>query len=108
LTENHEGSDPPGGLLQHRPILERPKFDIRIMKNNHEAIWTKLMDRLTEKGWGIYISSHETLGIITEEYTELIEAVGENDHAHQWKELLDIAVAALAGMASIDSGEMQW
>ena len=67
--------------------------------------------RLKEKGRGTFASSHEILGVVTEEYLELIEAVKlhGNDKAQRVKhELLDIAVACIFGAACIDEGGMDW
>jgi len=64
--------------------------------------------RLFEKGKGTYASIHETLGIITEEYDELIDAVHNNDQAQVHKELKDIAVGCIIAMACINQGSMDW
>lgn len=64
-----------------------------------ESTWLK---RLDERGYGIFISDHETLGIVTEEYHELIQAVKNNDLENIREELMDIAVACMHGVASID------
>lgn len=60
--------------------------------------------RLQVKGHGAYVSSHETMGIITEEYDEAKDAVRANDHQHLRAELIDIAVGCLIGIISIDAG----
>ena len=60
--------------------------------------------RLKEKGHGAYVSSHETMGIITEEHDEAKDAVRDNDHQQLRAELLDIAVGCLIGVISIDAG----
>jgi len=93
---------------QKSPNMERPHFDEGNIFGCHTMVFEKLMQRLQEKGPGIYISSHETLGIVTEEYHELVKAVQDNDTEAQFDELLDLAVACVAGMASIASGKMQW
>lgn len=64
--------------------------------------------RLEEKGRGIFVSSHETLGIITEEYQEYAETVHNNNKDCQEKELMDIAVAAIWGIVSKRSERMDW
>jgi len=69
----------------------------------------KLMYRVGQKGPGTLVSSHEILGIITEEYHEYIEEVTKNaPEEAKVQELLDIAVAALFGVASIRAGGVQW
>lgn len=67
----------------------------------------KLIERLAEKGWGTFASSHETLGIIAEEYDELLEAVRGNDLMEVDAELKDLAVAAILGMASITANRSE-
>jgi len=69
----------------------------------------KLMYRVGQKGPGTLVSSHEILGIITEEYQEYIEEVTMNSPEEaKVQELLDIAVAALFGVASFRAGGVQW
>jgi hypothetical protein len=53
-----------------------------------------------------FASAHETLGVLTEEYTELIEAVRTSTGVS--KELMDIIVAALWGLASKRQGAWTW
>jgi hypothetical protein len=69
----------------------------------------KLAYRMEEKGLGTLTSSHEILGIITEEYFEFIEEVKSNSSDEmKVQELLDIAVAAIFGVASIRGGGTHW
>jgi len=67
-----------------------------------------LSQRLDQKGRGIFVSSHETLGIIAEEVGELEESVRTNNPDKQKHELMDIAVAAILGVASRLTGKMDW
>lgn len=59
--------------------------------------------RLREKGNLSFASNHEALGIITEEYYELVEAVCSNDFEDIRSEMIDIAVGCLFGVASMDA-----
>ena len=68
----------------------------------------KLNRRLEEKGRHGYITSHEVLGIITEEYWELVDAVHKNDLTGILKECLDIAVAGLFAYISILFKKIEW
>ena len=68
----------------------------------------KLAERIHEKGPGIFVSSHEILGIVQEEVHEVLHAVQDNDRMAIRAELLDVAVATIFGIASIDSGGMDW
>ena len=63
-----------------------------------------IRQRLAEKGTGAIVSAHEALGIVTEEYLELAEAVRRGDTAHIIHESLDLAVAALVIVASLHKG----
>jgi len=60
-----------------------------------------LDQRLAEKGEGLFVSAHESLGVVEEEHIELIEAVKENNEDKIAKELLDVAIAAFWGYVSI-------
>ena len=66
-----------------------------------------LRDRLNAHGYGSFASSHEILGIITEEYKELTEAVQANDQGQIIHELLDLAVPAVFGIACLRTGEVE-
>ena len=61
-----------------------------------------LLSRMEKKGDGHFVSSHETLGVICEEYEELKEAVRANYPKAVCEELLDLAVAALFGICSAE------
>lgn len=73
-----------------------------------EEIRETIERRLREKGLGCFASSHEALGIVAEEYHELIHAVERNDIYGVDKEMLDIAVAAILSIMSRRSGGMGW
>jgi hypothetical protein len=60
----------------------------------------KVEFRLQEKGLGAYAGPHETYGIVAEEFYELMDALHLNDTDGFQKELLDIAVACVIGIAS--------
>ena len=44
--------------------------------------------------YGAYASSHEALGVITEEYLELMQAVRSNNIQDIFKEAMDLAACA--------------
>ncbi len=87
----------------NRPELQRPDFEAVI-----ETISKALFTKLGEKGWHISVSAHEILGLTEEEFHEFASAVHANDHGKMRAELLDLAVACLFGVASIDSEKMDW
>jgi len=61
---------------------------------------------LNIKGSGSFVSTHELLGVITEEYYELIEAAHRGNVTNVHGELLDIAAACIFGVACIERGEV--
>lgn len=86
----------------------RPKLKQSDMSKAIDDIIDMLDVRLKQHGPGICASQHEIKGIYDEEVGEYHEAVHENDHSKQREELIDTAVACILGIASIDSGEMDW
>jgi len=76
--------------------------------NGINVLMGKLNYRLNQKGAGTFSSSHEILGIITEEYNELINAVHENNLDDVKKELLDIAVGSLFGYMCVEAKAVEW
>jgi DNA-binding FadR family transcriptional regulator len=68
----------------------------------------KMQKRLRQKGPGCFASSHEALGIVTEEFHELVAAVESNDPEAIDDEMLDVAVATLLAVMSRQSGGMDW
>jgi anthranilate phosphoribosyltransferase len=70
-----------------------------------------LMARCEKHGVGTFASAHEIKGVLDEEYDEYLEAMRDDTHAgraQKVKELSDIAVAAIFGIASIQSGGTDW
>ena len=69
----------------------------------------ELSRRLNQKGFGTLASKHEILGVITEEYHELIHAIESNVPLEQvQKELRDIAVGCIFGDACIMNETVDW
>ena len=91
-----------------REVKMRPEIEQKLIEQVLKTVKRKIEYRLTQKGRGIFISSHETLGILSEEFNEFGAAVQSNDPVYQTNELLDVAVAAVLGLTSIESGEMDW
>lgn len=79
------------------------------MEKEIQALRESIRLRLREKGNHSLASSHEILGMITEEYHELIEAIKKNSHkAVLVNELLDLAVAAVFGATCIAEERTHW
>ncbi len=62
----------------------------------------QLRKAIKQKGSGSYSSIHEILGLLTEEYHEIIDAVHKKDVKDVKSELIDVAIVALWGVASIN------
>lgn len=67
----------------------------------------KTCDRFNEKGKGVLISRHEMLGVITEEYDELVRAVESGSQLDVEDELVDITVAGIVSLASYKTNEVE-
>lgn len=61
----------------------------------------EILRRLDQHGPGEFVSTHEILGVVTEEYFELVDAVKR--HEHVGAELMDVAVGALFGAICIEN-----
>ncbi len=74
-------------------------------ETNIESATEDLLDlinrKLKKKGWGAAVSPHEVYGLVDEEREELLHALWENDKKGFNKELLDVACAAIYGLASL-------
>lgn len=83
---------------------ERIEVGLEPIQYAMERLRWDLQRRLSEKGRLSYASRHETLGIITEEFLELVEAVKSGVGIDVESELLDIAVGCIFGVASFRAG----
>ena len=88
--------------------MTRPVITDADLERVIQVVVRKLKFRMKEKGRGAFVSSHEIMGIVSEEYDEMKEAVQENDHDKLFDELADIAVGSIKGMASMQAGELDW
>ena len=85
------------------------KHNLRIVVSEQDiehtmsAVREALRLRVEEKGPLSTIGSHEALGIITEEYYELIEAIKSNNLSEIAAETLDIIVPAIFFLASLNA-----
>lgn len=87
-----------------RPLLTRDSFTpvLESQKNHIEQI-------IQRKGYGVYASRHELLGVIQDEVVELRDAIHDKESEDRIiSELQDIATGCLWGIASIRSGAMSW
>ena len=66
-----------------------------------ERVEYVLRHRIAKVGSGAYASRHEALGVIAEEYHELVDAVRDNNNRQRFiDECFDVAVAAIFALAS--------
>lgn len=86
----------------------RPKITRLELEKAKKEIFAKLEYRLEEKGYGAWLSRHEILGIITEEYDEVIDAVTCGDITDVKEELKDVAVGCLFAIACINAETLDW
>lgn len=90
--------------------MKRHQLDNSDLIKAFNAIYDKLQFRATQKGMGVFASGHEILGVLKEEVQEYQDEVHAKDNSptKRVEELKDIAVAALWGIASIESGGTDW
>lgn len=72
------------------------------------AVQKQLQKCIEKKGMSACASQHEILGILHEEFSEYEIEVRANDCDKGASELLDIAVGAIFGYASIKAGTVGW
>lgn len=69
------------------------------IKNLRDGIYA----RLKKHGPGVFVSNHETFGVLAEEYHETVVALQSNNDEKFRSELMDVAVAAIFGVMCLDS-----
>lgn len=84
--------------------MKRIKIKKRFVKKAVKLLKEKLKYRMLQKGPQSYASVHEALGLITEEYKELIDAVQSNKREDVMAELLDVAVGCIFAVACQEAG----
>lgn len=84
--------------------MKRLKIKKRYVKSAVKALEDKIAYRMVQKGPQSYASVHEALGLITEEYKELIDAVQSNKRKDVISELLDVAVGCIFAVACDEAG----
>jgi hypothetical protein len=81
--------------------VSRPKFDIEWRDWGIESLKCELARRLKQHGDGIFVSEHEVMGVVAEEYHEVLQALHDNDLNDFINELLDLSVGAMFGAMSL-------
>jgi len=93
----------PNEMTEHRHQIRKDQI-----LEEHKRLLLQLIKRYGEKGQGIAVSRHEIVGLIAEEWNELLDALRSNDEDDFYGELQDVAVACLHGMISINTTKMDW
>ena len=107
-----------GGFMGHTCIKQtlpeqnfieshRNKLTDKEITKSVKLVKEKIEMRLLQKHRGSYIGNHETYGILAEENKELLDALQANDNEWFFRELIDVAVGAILGMASINANKEQ-
>jgi NTP pyrophosphatase (non-canonical NTP hydrolase) len=86
----------------------RPRIGGEAIGNAIADLMNCLKIRLTQKGDGAFASPHEVFGVVIEEVLELLLAILNNNPEAVRRELLDIAVACVFGVACINEKAMDW
>lgn len=92
-------------------LENRKKIDKRLISGTLINLERRIGKRIRQRGDHAFVSRHEILGQITEEYDELVDEVrlDKTEHKqHIRDELFDIAVACVWGILSIDTNSVDW
>lgn len=87
--------------------MSRPEITPEQLERTMERVVTRLKSRIRQKGRGSFSSKHEILGVITEEYNELVEAV-HGKESSVYEELMDLAVGSIFSLACIYYKTVDW
>lgn len=85
----------------------RPPIEPAAREQLMADVARSLARRVGKHGSGAFLSSHEGLGVVTEEYHELVEAVRSNDRRRVRDEAIDVAIGCLWLVATLDGVEAQ-
>ena len=89
--------------------MERPEITVSDLNMVITVLQRHMAEVLNRKGPGAFISSHEILGVLTDERSETIAAIQSKSGLDAIRhELLDEATTALFGVACIDAGTLDW
>ena len=81
--------------------MERTYVSDEVINQTIGNVTNSLFRRLDKKGRGAYSSRHEALGVITEEFHELVNAARNDNNRQEFlDECMDVAVAAIFAIAS--------
>lgn len=92
-------------------LENRKQINMKCVKHMLDRLAGSIEHKTKQHGAHAFASRHEILGQITEEYEELVEAVRTDKtefRRHIRDELLDIAIASVWGILSIDANAIDW
>lgn len=84
---------------------ERPQVDQAERDQLIADVTRALARRCKKHGIGAFWSGHEGLGVVAEEYHELVEALRSNDRRRVRDKAMDVAIGCLWLVASLDATE---
>ena len=88
--------------------MTRPKVKPETIEQAIGFVKKNLEHQIEKKGDGAFASNHEIYGALAEEMMEYLEAIhGKTMNIEKMKELSDIAVGAIFGIASLMTG-VEW
>ena len=88
--------------------MKRSQALDRMIVDAKNLITKHLNSKRIDKGDHLFMSTHEVLGVIVEEFDELKEAIHLNDKQKIQNELLDLIIASTWGLISLRSKKMDW
>jgi len=86
--------------------MERDQLTKKQINEGVEAFLDKFHAIRKKKGVGAWVTTHEALGFVTEEYHELSDAVRSNRLNDVEAELMDVAICSLWAIVSIRAGSI--
>jgi hypothetical protein len=84
--------------------FERRELTDEVLLKAIELLTHQVGKRIEKHGRGAFVSNHEALGVMTEEYHELVGAVTSNDPMRVAEEMMDVAVSGVIAVASMVAG----
>ncbi|WP_163192579.1 MazG nucleotide pyrophosphohydrolase domain-containing protein [Clostridium thermarum] len=82
--------------------MPREELTEEQVMNAVDKVVEKLRYRLNQKGYGSFVSRHEILGVMTEEFKEFVDAVHSKNYDEMREEIMDLAVGCIFGLACFD------
>ena len=85
----------------------RREVSLKDLEQAVDFVMTCLNNQIKKKGRGRFVSTHEAIGVIQEEVSELHDAARANDEQQFRRELMDVAAASLFALAGFltDTGK---